>query len=82
MRWATESITCIRGGGGKPPFLRMRYKIKTKKGNESVLEAQTQIEITEAARRFCKSKGEGWPGCVVVWERVEETEPKKGGKKL
>lgn len=38
------------------------------------------IQMTEAARQFCQSKGEGWPGSVVVWEQVIEQpfEPKRG----
>lgn len=60
----------------------MKYKIKTKKGNETTLEAGTMIQMTEAARQFCQSKGEGWPGSVVVWEQVTEQplEPKRGKK--
>ena len=60
----------------------MKYKIKTKKGNEGILEANTQVLVMEQARQFCQSHGEGWPGAVEIWERLEE-EPKQksGGKK-
>jgi hypothetical protein len=60
----------------------MKYKIKTKKGNEATLEAKTMIQMTEAARQFCHSKGEGWPGSVVLWEHVIDVpiEPKRGKK--
>ena len=58
----------------------MKYKIKTKKGNEATLEAGTMIQMTEAARQFCQGIGEGWPGSVVVWEQVIEQplKPKRG----
>jgi hypothetical protein len=60
----------------------MKYTIETQTGQKATLEGNTMIRLTEQARQFCHAHNEGWPGGVVVWDRLPDPAPTtKRGKK-